>query len=141
MLNQLVRYAPVLSMLRGEPGSILEIGSGSDGIASYLKRTTFGLEIRFPTPPSPYLIAVGGTAADLPFADRSVGVVLIMDTLEHIPVPLRRRCLREAMRVAERRIIIGGPMGEAARTADRALAARRRRRGTPVPEWLSEHLA
>jgi hypothetical protein len=141
VLNQLVRYAPVLAMLRGEHDTLLEIGSGSDGIAAYLRRPAFGLEIRFPAPPHELLIAVGGTATDLPFADRSVDVVLIMDTLEHIPPHLRARCLEEAMRVAARRIIVGGPMGPGARSADVELASYYRQRDIEVPAWLAEHLS
>jgi hypothetical protein len=140
VLNQLVRYAPVLSTLRRERGTLLEVGSGQDGISAYLKRPTIGLEIRFPGPPGPHLLPVRGTATDLPFADRSVDVVLIMDTLEHIPASLRARCLAEAMRVARRRILVGGPMGERARRADETLARSYERRAQPKPEWLEEHL-
>lgn len=141
MLNQLVRYAPVLRMLRTERGSILEVGSGVDGISAYLRRPVVGLEISYYAAPGPYLRAVGGTATHLPFGDASFDVVLIMDTLEHVPGHLRARCLSEAMRVARRRIIVGGPMGEAARAADERLAAFYRARGIDVPDWLSEHLA
>lgn len=141
MINQLVRYAPVLSLLRHERGSILEVGSGADGISIYLRRRTIGLEIRFPGPPGPLLTPVAGSATHLPFADQSVEVVLIMDTLEHVPPELRARCLAEAMRVARTRIIVGGPMGPRARKADERLAAFYRARGIVVPDWLAEHLA
>lgn len=140
MINQLVRYASVLPLLRREQGSVLEVGSGSDGISAYLGRRTFGLEIRFPGPPGPLLIPVRGTAVDLPFADRSVDVVLVMDTLEHVPSDLRRRCVEEAMRVARSRVIVGGPMGARAETADERLAGFYRKRGIEVPDWLAEHL-
>jgi hypothetical protein len=140
VLNQLVRYAPVVAMLRDEPGTILEVGSGSTGIAHYLGRRTLGLEIRFHEPPGPGLVAVAGTATALPFADGSVEVVLIMDTMEHIPDDLRAAALLEAMRVARRTIIVGGPMGHRARSADEKLAGAYRKRGIPLPDWLQEHL-
>jgi hypothetical protein len=140
LINQLVRYAPVLRMLRAETGTLLEVGSGSDGICQYLGRATIGLEIRFPAPPHPLLRAACGTATHLPFAERSIDVVLIMDTMEHIPSPLRDRALAEAMRVARRRIIVGGPMGPHARGADVKLAAYYTARGIEVPDWLDEHL-
>lgn len=140
MINQLVRYAPVLRMLRADDGTLLEVGSGSDGICQYLRRPAIGLEIRFPEPPHPLLSAVRGTATHLPFADRSIDIVLIMDTMEHIPPALRTAALTEAMRVARRRIIVGGPMGGRARGADERLAAFYRRRAIAVPEWLGEHL-
>lgn len=140
MINQLVRYAPLLRRLRGDSGSILEVGSGPDGIASYLRRPCVGLEINFHAEPSPYLIPVAGTATHLPFADRSFDLVLIMDTLEHVPPDLRETCVREAGRVARREVIIGGPMGADARAADDALAAHYARRGITIPDWLREHL-
>jgi len=140
MLNQLVRYAPVVALLRREQGSILEVGSGSTGVAWYLGRRTFGLEIRFLEPPGEQLVAAAGTATALPFADTSVDVVLIMDTMEHIPPGLRAQALAEAMRVARRAIVVGGPMGPRARDADVKLAATYRKRGLEVPDWLSEHL-
>src|SRR5687767_15614352 len=43
MLNQLVRYAPVLAMLREERGTILEAGSGQLGISQFLGRRVTGL--------------------------------------------------------------------------------------------------
>jgi len=140
VINQLVRYASVLPLLRGEQGPVLEVGSGSDGISAYLEHRTFGLEIRFPGPPGPLLTPIRGTAVDLPFADRSVDVVLIMDTLEHIPKDLRRRCIEEAMRVARSRVIVGGPMGAPSAEADGRLAAYYRRRNLELPDWLAEHL-
>lgn len=140
MLNQLVRYAPVLRLLAKEPGTILEVGSGQDGISAYLRRPVIGCEIRFPGPPGRYLAPVAGSATALPFGDESIDVVLVMDTLEHIPAPQRAQALGEAMRVARTRIIIGGPMGERARTADDELAAFYRARGLTIPDWLHEHL-
>lgn len=140
MINQLVRYAAVLPLLRGERGSILEVGSGPDGISAYLGRRTFGLEIRFGSRPGPLLVPTGGSATHLPFADGAVDVVLVMDTLEHVPAGERARCLEEAMRVARARVIVGGPVGQRAREADHRLAAYHRARGLAVPDWLAEHL-
>lgn len=140
MLNQLVRYAPVLRMLRDEPGTILEIGSGSHGIAQFLGRRVIGLEIRFPEPPGAFLVPCVGTATAVPLANASVDAVLVMDTLEHIPPPHRPAAIAEAMRVARRRVIVGGPMGPRAREADERLAAAHRARGVTVPDWLAEHL-
>ncbi|MFP5225096.1 MAG: class I SAM-dependent methyltransferase [Actinomycetota bacterium] len=140
MINQLVRYAPLLKRLEGERGSILEIGSGPDGIASYLQRQCVGLEIDFHADPDPYLIPVAGSAVDLPFTDRAFDLVLIMDTIEHIPFELRARAVAEAGRVCRDTLIIGGPMGAAARAADDRLAAHYARRGIELPGWLREHL-
>lgn len=140
MINQLVRYAPLLKRLKDDTRSFLEVGSGSDGIAAYLGRRGFGLEIRFPTPPAPELIACGGTATALPFRDASIDLVLLVDTMEHIPPALRDRTIAEACRVARSEVIIAGPMGADARHADDELAAFHARTGRPVPPWLLEHL-
>jgi hypothetical protein len=140
VINQLVRYAPLLKRLEGETGSILEIGSGPDGIASYLRRQCVGLEINFHTTPDPYLIPVAGTATHLPFTDRAFDIVLIMDTMEHIPVELRADAISEAGRVCRGTLIVGGPMGAAARTADDRLASHYAMKGIELPDWLREHL-
>ena len=103
-------------------------------------RRTFGLEIRFLEPPGEQLIPAAGTATALPFADASIDVVLIMDTMEHIPPDLRADALHEAMRVAKRTVVVGGPMGARARDADAKLAASYEKRGLAVPDWLAEHL-
>lgn len=140
VINQLVRYAPLLDRLRADDLSFLEVGSGSDGIAAYLGRRGFGLEIRFPAPPAPELIACGGTATALPFRDEAIDRVLLVDTMEHIPQPLRRRTLEEACRVARVEVIVAGPMGADARRGDDELAAFYARTGRPTPAWLLEHL-
>jgi hypothetical protein len=139
VLNQLVRYAPLLRELK-DAGTLLEVGSGDEGISAYLRRPVLGLEIRFAATPGRWLVAVRGTATHLPFRDGSIETVLIMDTLEHIPEPLRARCVEEARRVARSRVIVGGPMGERARRTDAGLATFYERRGIDVPEWLREHL-
>lgn len=140
MLNQLVRYAPLLPALRRDTGTILEVGSGADGISAYLRRNVVGLEIRFPGPPGDWLTPVGGSATALPFADASFDTVLVMDTMEHIPPALRTKALDEAVRVARKIVIVGGPMGAAAREADERLAGAYRKRGIEPPDWLAEHL-
>jgi hypothetical protein len=140
MLNQLVRYAPVLAMLREKRGSVLEVGSGQAGISQFLGRRVTGLEIRFPGPPGPLLTPVVGTATHLPFANRSFDVVLVMDTLEHIPPELRDACIEEAMRVTRDTLIIGGPMGPAARGADAKLVAYYEKHRIAVPDWLRQHI-
>lgn len=140
MINQLVRYAPLLERLRDDRRSLLEVGSGSDGIASYLGRRCFGLEIRFAATPAPELIACGGSATAIPFKDSSIDIVLVMDTMEHIPPDLRASAVAEACRVARSQVIIGGPMGADSRRADDRLAAYYARTGRAVPEWLKEHL-
>jgi hypothetical protein len=65
-----------------------------------------------------------------------------MDTLEHIAPPDRPTLLDELFRAvcSGGTVIVGAPCGEAARTAEQAIAARyQQRTGRPHP-WLAEHL-
>jgi SAM-dependent methyltransferase len=51
-----------------------------------------------------------GSGMELPFEDASFDVVTSLDTLEHVPQPLRARFLAEVMRVARHGIVIINPV-------------------------------
>lgn len=151
MLNQLARYDFSLPLIAEvEPETILEVGSGSEGVARFASqdyRITVS-DIDF----SDYgTVELGGEDDDLerveasvtslPFADRQFDVVLALDLIEHIPPEDRDRALSEIARVARRRAIIGCPTGVLALESDRRLGTiydRLPRR--EKPEWLKEHL-
>ena len=59
--------------------------------------------------PVPVLHADG---ARLPLRDRSVGTVLLLHVLEHVPGPVAARLLAEALRVAEHRVVVAVPVEE-----------------------------
>ncbi len=50
------------------------------------------------------------TAAALPLADRAVGTVLLVHVLEHLPGAGSDAVLAEALRVAERRVVVAVPV-------------------------------
>jgi SAM-dependent methyltransferase len=150
MLNQLARYSAVLPLLGGsKEGKLLEVGSGSEGIARFLKE---GWEITVSDRDfSDYgvvrvdsddrLKRVQADVTELPFADGEFDVVLALDLLEHVPAELRERALRELARVSRLRLIVGCPCGEPALRFDRGLARWYRLLPTrSVPRWLEEHL-
>lgn len=82
-------------------GRVLEIGSGDGKILRTLARhrpklELSGCDVREPTQP-PDVYAFRRMARDLPFEDRSLDAVLVVDVLEHLPDP--RHMIAEAARV------------------------------------------
>lgn len=148
MLNQLARYSAVVPLIEEIAGAtLLEVGSGSEGIARFAAPrwsltvcdrdfTDYGaVEV-----PEDGLRRIEGDVTDLPFADREFDVVLALDLLEHIPIESRGRALSELARVTGRRLIAGCPCGEGALRADRMLARYYDMQPRSTPPWLIEHL-
>ena len=80
MLNWAVRYFPVLRVLRthvrdGEP--VLEIGSGSFGLAHFYHERIIGSDLSFPDMPSKNMLPVRCSGTRLPFADSSFEAVVV----------------------------------------------------------------
>lgn len=120
-----LRYLPIVDLINKEGwanSQILEIGSGSYGIAPYLQRQITGVDVDFSEPAYPLLTQVHGSAGRLPFAAGRFDLCLLSDVLEHLPAHLRHRCLSETVRVARKAVIISGPFGAAAFAQDQALA-------------------
>lgn len=149
--NHLVRFVPVLELLwaaapRG--GSLLDVGSGSRGIASLLPRTwdVTMLDADFrdygaaATVPSTQARAIMGDVRAMPFEDSSFDVVIAVDMLEHLAAGDRDSAVAEICRVARRRTVIACPAGADALEADRRIAARLAAWDRPLPGWLREHL-
>jgi SAM-dependent methyltransferase len=149
-LSHLVRFEPVLELIlsAGPAGTVLDVGSGSEGITTLLPPSWQGtaLDADFtdyaPAAGSP-LLGPGqmlGDVRSMPFDDRIFDVVIAVDLLEHVPPLDRQRAVSEICRVSRRRAVIACPVGEAALAADQRLAERMSARGRPVPGWLAEHL-
>jgi hypothetical protein len=141
MLNWLVRYAPVAGLLErdGEAGSVLDVGSGSHGLATVWPDYPFvGLDIAFDGPIAPSMLALLAPPGPLPFADRAFDTVLSLDTLEHVPPDDRERFVAELARVSARRVIVVCPSDAAAAT-DAALREAAQRSDDQVPAWMDEH--
>jgi predicted SAM-dependent methyltransferase len=120
-----IRYYPIIQILKSEnllDGSVLEIGSGSYGIAPYLKRQITGVDVEFHEPEFELLQQVKGSATHLPFDDKSFDVVILSDVLEHLPKEIREKSINEAIRVAKKIVFISGPCGEKSFAQDKKLA-------------------
>lgn len=92
------------------PGdTVLDVGCGSGYVLAELaaERAVTGIDIvdtRAPQlPPFPFQKYDG---LQLPFADDSFDVVLLIFVLHHVPNPLKHRLVDEARRVARRHIVV-----------------------------------
>lgn len=148
MMSQLIRYAPVLSLLaRRRPQRILEVGPGSQGLGKFLARRFVGAGTDFldytgvARRPNPWMLAVRADAAALPFAADTFDLVLMIDVLEHVPPGARAGIVNECVRVARGTAAIGFPAGGAAESLDREHDRWLAARGLERPGWLAEHLA
>ena len=143
-----LRCHEVINLLRGHfrPGvEILEVGSGSAGVTTFLKFPVVGVDTAFERTAAiatPYLVPIQGSATDLPFEDASFDVVLSLEMLEHLAAEVRAKALEEMFRALRPggRMIVTFPADEAAARLDRALnEAFRRRHGEDHP-WSIEHI-
>lgn len=149
-INHLVRFEPVLELIaQAAPhgGSVLDIGSGSQGITNLLGDrfqatlldadfTDYGASTGDATRAN----WVRGDVRALPFGDRTFDVAVAVDLLEHVPAVDRAQAVAEICRVAERLAVIAVPSGEEALAADRRLAEALRAKRNYIPPWLEEHL-
>ena len=152
MLNQLARYSAVVPLIREvAPKRVLEVGSGSEGLARFMGDqfeiticdrdfTDYGT-VELGRKGADGLRRVEGDVTELPFEDGEFDLVLALDLIEHVPPELRDRALSELARVSSGRTIVGCPCGTPALESDRRLAAvydRLPKRERPT--WLAEHL-
>lgn len=149
VLNQLVRYEPVVRLVQPlSGGRLLDVGSGSWGMSRWLtpRWSVVAVDRTF----DDYGGASGPQRRDarplfadvtaLPFNDRDFDVVVALDLLEHVPPDRRGRAVDELCRVTGRRLIVAGPTDGAAYEADRRLFDVYDRRGQGVVRWLVEHV-
>ena len=138
-----MRYYPVLDLL-ASPGAetILEVGSGSLGLGEFVHRKFVGCDLIFDkSRRARTILPVSASGTRLPFRDNSFSLVLCLDTMEHVPRNDREPFVQELLRVAEKTLILGAPMGEDAVEADRKLHEYFVAHDIPVPSWMNEHIA
>jgi hypothetical protein len=140
-LDQALRYHSVIDYLtRHRASEVLEVGSGSSGLAAFWPGHVTGVDLRFDGTPLPNLRVIEGSAFNLPFENRSFEAVVCVDVFEHLPKDSRFRAFSELLRVARRLAWLAFPAGEAALRTDRAIAGLGRMFRRPTPGWLIEHL-
>jgi len=141
-LDWAIRYAPIVSFIRTyRPRSILEVGSGPQGIAYFLKDMgVVGTDVRFGEKPLTNIRPVMASSVDLPFQENAFDMVVSSDMMEHLPKNLRQSAMKEMLRVAARYVVVGFPSGTIAKKHDLEVAAALNRRGIRMPLWISEHL-
>jgi hypothetical protein len=123
------------------PRSILEVGSGPQGIGYFLRDVTVvGTDIRFGEAPLANVRPVVASCAVLPFRDRAFDLVVSSDMMEHLPENMRQGAMKEMLRVADRFVVVGFPSGIVAKTHDLEVVACLKRQGIKIPVWVSEHL-
>jgi hypothetical protein len=143
LLNWALRYFPILRVLKGRMAAgdwLLDIGSGSFGLAAFYKHRFVGCDLEFPWPPRKPMLPVRCSATKLPFDDASFPVVIASDVLEHVPPEQRLTVVREALRVAGKVAVFGFPSGSVAQECDREFHKYLKKRGIPPYGWLEEHL-
>lgn len=117
-----IRYLPIVAKIKkNNYQSVLEVGSGSLGIAPYLGHPVTGLDKSFQPPYFPLLNRVVGSGKKIPFPDKSFDVVIAVDVLEHVAPAARTKIISEMRRVAKRGVIVAVPVGEKATEQDRQL--------------------
>ncbi len=138
-----IRYYPVVQYLKSHNllnSKILEIGSGSIGIAPYLRRKIIGVDLDFSEGDYPLLKQVYGSALKLPFPKKHFDVVIMSDVLEHISPKDRKKVITEAVRVCKRIVLISGPFGEKSYQQDKKLSDYSKIKLGKAHHFFDEHI-
>lgn len=138
------RYAKIIDLrrdLQDTKYSLLEIGCGSGGIASFLERPVDGLSLGVSESGKPDNLTLHqGTVWDNNFADGQFDYVLCIDQLEHMPDEQREKAVQEMLRIAGRELILGLPCGKHAPNFESRLARRMLSDNSDIPLCLAEHI-
>lgn len=117
-INLILRYDPIVKMLKkiikkgkNKNLRILEIGSGSIGITRFYKGKVIGVDVEFEHYNNPRLKFLKSSATNLPFKDKSLDIVISVDTLEHLARKNQIQMISEAYRVAKKHILFTYPVG------------------------------
>ncbi len=137
-LDVKLRYLPILKETL--EGSVLEVGSGSKGIARFLKQPVTGCDVTFDGEALPNLTAVEGSVLALPFKDHSFDYVISSDMLEHLTSRDRGKAISEMIRVAKKKVIFGVPCGRKSSDYEHRLFYLFKRITGKEHRWLKEHL-
>jgi 2-polyprenyl-6-hydroxyphenyl methylase/3-demethylubiquinone-9 3-methyltransferase len=145
MLNQLMRYVPLIHLIKRERcDRILEVGGGFSGVNRYLpEKVVIGVDISFNDSGNAgngRFFPVKGMAQRLPFTDNSFPVVVCSDVLEHICTDEREAVIRELWRVSSGRIYLSFPVNETYGKWEQRLLALYKLFKIEIPDWMADHI-
>jgi len=130
---------PLFAQLSSQERTILDVGSGDQGVSTFLRGVPVTtVDLHAPKPSN--TMALHGDVTALPFADRSFPVVSCIDVLEHLAVTDREKAVGELVRVARQAVLVSFPCGPAATSADLDFLRSYEERGRSAPAWVREHL-
>ena len=137
-LDVKLRYLPILEEINC--GTVLEVGSGVKGIARFLDKEIVGCDVKFEGEPLPNLRTVEGSVVDLPFGDQTFDYVVSSDMLEHLDKEDREKALKEMIRVARRRVVVGFPCGKKSARYEKKLFDLFKLVTGREHRWIKEHI-
>lgn len=133
--------ASVLKLLSPEGKTILDAGSGENGLANFIKwADIIGTDITPSVPQNNGHKFLCADITSLPFADNSFPIAASVDVLEHLPVSIRDKAIAELIRVAQKALVLAFPFGQLAREVDENFQKDLIKSKKSSPEWLDEHL-
>jgi hypothetical protein len=137
-----MRYLPIVEIIEAHDlaDAVTEVGSGSVGIAPYLRRPFTGLDTDLGRSTHPLMTPISASVLDTGFASASRPCVVSTDMLEHVPVDLRQRAVDELVRITEQLLILAVPSGAEAEAHDQEMAERFRDRRGAEHRFLLEHV-
>ena len=111
-----LRYLPIAKDIKRNfknGDSILDVGSGEFGLATYLEKgyEITGTDVDFGKRREKKVKLVEASAENLPFKHNSFDCVVSVDMLEHLPGDIRKKAISEMIRVAKRKAYISFPRG------------------------------
>ena len=142
--HHIPRYAPVQRALRELPprGRVLEVGSGSEGLATWWRRPFVGVDIAFEFRRPPTLLPVRADGAHLPFPDRTFDLVVCVAVLLHMEGDATVDAVCGEMgRVSRGRVVVVTPAGAAAHESDLRMLEWLRRRGITPRPWFPDQVS
>jgi hypothetical protein len=141
MLDQAIRFGAILSQPEfNRGGSLLEVGSGREGITAFTEDRVIGVDVRFVGGPAAGIIPVKASATALPLQDSCFDRVVCSDMLEHLTAEDRPQAIKELVRVTKKTLFLTCPCGEAARRTDDWIGEAYQFLKVKQPDWLTEHL-
>lgn len=147
-IDSALRYQLIVERLevsKWKKLTVLEIGSGTNGVSDYYEGLVIGVDSDFSKTPmikNSNIEHKRGSIVKLPFKDRFFYQVICIDTLEHLPKNLRKKAVTEMLRVTKKGgvIYLGFPSGKLTLKYEEKIREQFKKVQKYEHPWLSEHL-